>query len=68
MKIKTERSVRRTKRLHKRRTRNHLKRKLKSHSDHMKVLFGEEYNPFSFAQATKVVKEKNQELKKGESK
>ena len=30
----------------------------------MKVLFGEEYNPFSFAQATKAVKERDKELKK----
>ena len=48
----------------KKRTRNHMKRKQREYSDHMKVLFGEEYNPFSFAQATKAVKERDQKLKK----
>ena len=48
----------------KKRTRNNIKRKQRAYSDHMKVLFGEEYNPFSFAQATKAVKERDQELKK----
>jgi hypothetical protein len=48
----------------KKRTRNNIKRKQRAYSDHMKVLFGEEYNPFSFAQATKAVKERDQKLKK----
>ena len=48
----------------KKRTRNNIKRKQRAYSDHMKVLFGEEYNPFSFAQATKAVKERDQKPKK----
>ena len=48
----------------KKRTRNNIKRKQRAYSDHMKVLFGEEYNPFSFAQTTKAVKERDQKLKK----
>jgi hypothetical protein len=41
-----------------------MKRKQRAYSDHMKLIFGEEYNPFSFAQATKAVKERDQKLKK----
>ena len=64
MKIKTKRGVERVKRLTRKRTHRHLMRKKKKHLDHMKVLFGETYNPFSFAQATKAVKERDKELKK----
>jgi hypothetical protein len=64
MKRNTQKSILRAKRNTKKRTRNHMKRKQRAYSDHMKVLFGEEYNPFSFAQATKAVKERDQKLKK----
>jgi len=42
----------RAKILTRKRTHRHLMRKKKKHTDHMKVLFGADYNPFSFAQAT----------------
>ena len=64
MRRSTLKKILRAKRLTTKRTRNHIKRKQKTYSDHMKVLFGEEYNPFSFAQATKAVKERDKELKK----
>jgi hypothetical protein len=64
MRRSTWKAILRAKRNTKKRTRNHMKRKQRAYSDHMKVLFGEEYNPFSFAQATKAVKERDQKLKK----
>ena len=64
MRRSTLKKILRAKRLTTKRTRNNMKRKKKVYSDHMKVLFGEEYNPFSFAQATKAVKERDKELKK----
>ena len=64
MRRRLEKEMKRAKRLTTKRTRNNIKRKKKVYSDHMKVLFGEEYNPFSFAQATKAVKERDQKLKK----
>tara|TARA_A100001011_G_scaffold310150_1_gene326697 strand:- start:97 stop:261 length:165 start_codon:yes stop_codon:yes gene_type:complete len=44
--------MKRAKRLTKKRTRRHIARKKKKHLDTMKTLFGQDYNPFSFAQAT----------------
>ena len=64
MRRRLEKEIKRAKRLTTKRTRNNIKRKQRAYSDHMKVLFGEEYNPFSFAQATKAVKERDKELKK----
>ena len=52
MKRKTDYTIKRAKRLTKKRTRRHISRKKKKHLDLMKTLFGPEYNPFSFAQAT----------------
>ena len=52
MKRKTDYTIKRPKRLTKKRTRKHIARKKKKHLDLMKTLFGQEYNPFSFAQAT----------------
>jgi hypothetical protein len=40
------------KRLTIKRTRRHEARKKKKHLETMKTLFGQDYNPFSFAQAT----------------
>ena len=44
--------MKRAKRLTKKRTRRHIARKKKKHLDTLKTVFGQEYNPFSFAQAT----------------
>ena len=52
MKRKTDYTIKRAKRLTKKRTRRHMARKKKKHLDLMKTLFGQDYNPFSFAQAT----------------
>ncbi len=52
MKRKTNYVLKRMKRLTKKRTRRHEARKKKKHLDTMKTLFGQDYNPFSFAQAT----------------
>jgi hypothetical protein len=52
MKRKTDYTIKRAKRLTTKRTRRHMARKKKKHLDLMKTLFGQDYNPFSFAQAT----------------
>ena len=52
MKRKTDYVLKRMMRLTKKRTRKHQARKKKKHLDTMKTLFGQDYNPFSFAQAT----------------
>ena len=62
MKRKTKSSLKRTKILTRKRTHRHLMRKQKRHTDHMKVLFGVDYNPFSFAQATLKQKEDEKRL------